>query len=163
MNNEMGRSSTEILAVLAIGGLLSVGGLMWYSRAMERHNIDNILDTLQQKTIEIHSTSVAQQITNEDELNAYLEKFTTTVGAYKVSFHAAPEKDGSFVSEITNKDGSRLKGSFCRKLITTMAEQRFVSDVGFSLKDEPQEDGTTKDMEFSLRGKAVNLEGICGG
>lgn len=163
MENEAGRTLTEILGVLAIAGLLSVGGLIGYSQFMRHKNVDTILETLQHKIIEVNSAQANSQITDPNELNAFLQKFTTTVGAYQLSFHATMDGDGSFVSEVTHKDGSRIKGAFCRKLITKMAEQQFVADVDFSLKDEPQEDGTTANVNVSLHGKTVNLDDICGG
>ena len=98
MSNENGRTSTEILAVLAIAGLLSVGGLMGYSHIMNNLHIDNILETLQQRIFDIHSNAATQKFSDPNALNAYLKQFTTTVGNYKISFHAAPEKDGSFIS-----------------------------------------------------------------
>lgn len=163
MENESGRSLTEILGVLAIMGLLSIAGIWGYFHFMRQRTVDTILDTLQQKIIEIHSAQANHQITDPVELDAFLQKFTTTVGAYQLSFHATMDGDGSFVSEVTHKDGSRIKGAFCRKLITKMAEQQFVADVDFSLKDEPQEDGTTANVNVSLHGKTVNLDDICGG
>lgn len=163
MENETGRTITEILGVLAIAGILSVSGLIGYSLVMRHRNVDTILETLQHKIIEINSAQAHNQIKDPDELNSFLEKFTTTVGAYQLSFHATTDGDGSFISEVTYKDGSRIKGAFCRKLITKMAEQQFVADVDFSLKDEPQEDGSTADVNVSLHGKTVNLDDICGG
>ena len=163
MTTETGRTLTEILGVLAIVSLLSVGGLVWYFHVMRQKNVDMILDTLQQKIIEINSAQASRQITDLDEFDAFLKGFETTIGDYKLSFHSTSDTTGSFMTEVTNKDGSRIKGAFCRKLITKMAEQQFVEDVNFSLKDELLEDGTTKDIEFFLNGKMVNLDDICGG
>ena len=163
MGNESGRSLTEILGVLAIMGLLSIAGIWGYFHFMRQRTVDTILDTLQQKIIEINSAQANHQITDPVELDAFLEKFETTVGAYRLSFHSTSDANGSFISEVTHKDGSKIKGAFCRKLITKMAEQQFVENINFSLKDEPLEDGTTKDIEFSLHGKTVVLDDICGG
>lgn len=163
MANESGRTLTEILGVLAIVGILSVCGLATYVHITRQRNVDRILETLQQKIIEIHSAQANQTITDKDELDAFLATFETTVGAYTLSFHASMDNDGSFISEVTHKDGSKIKGAFCRKLITKIAEQQFVENINFSLKDELLEDGTTKDIEFSLHGKTVVLDDICGG
>lgn len=163
MKNEAGRTLMEMLVVLIVMGVLSVGGLILYSRMMQREKVDVILNALQQKIIEINSSQVNAQNKDIDQMNTFLEKFTTIVDGYKISFHAAPELDGSFVSEVTHKDGSRIKGAFCRDLITKMAEQKFVSDVDFTLKDEIQEDGSMQDITVPLNGKMINLEDVCGG
>ena len=163
MANESGRTLTEILGVLAIVGILSVCGLATYVHITRQRNVDRILETLQQKVIEINAAQANQTITDKDKLDAFLANFETSVGAYTLSFHASTDNDGSFISEVTHKDGSKIKGAFCRQLIRKMAEQQFVENINFSLKDEPLEDGTTKDIEFSLHGKTVVLDDICGG
>jgi hypothetical protein len=94
---------------------------------------------------------------------AFLEDFTTTVGDYQLSFHATGEMDGSFVSQVTHKDGTRIKGAFCRQLITKMSEQQFVEDIDFSLENEELEDGSTEDINVPLNGKMINLNDVCGG
>ena len=45
-NNQMGRSMVEMLGVLAIIGVLSVGGIAGYSKAMEKFKIGKLLDQL---------------------------------------------------------------------------------------------------------------------
>ena len=45
---EFGRSMVEMLGVLAIIGVLSVGGIAGYSKAMLKYKINNSLDTLSQ-------------------------------------------------------------------------------------------------------------------
>ena len=47
MKNEYGRSMIEMLGVLAIIGVLSIGGLAGYTMAMNRHKANNILDYAQ--------------------------------------------------------------------------------------------------------------------
>ena len=44
MKNEYGRSMIEMLGVLAIIGVLSIGGLAGYTMAMNRHKANNLLD-----------------------------------------------------------------------------------------------------------------------
>lgn len=46
-NNQMGRSMVEMLGVLAIIGVLSVGGIAGYSKAMEKFKLQKGLDQLQ--------------------------------------------------------------------------------------------------------------------
>ena len=45
-NTQLGRSMVEMLGVLAIIGVLSVGGIAGYSKAMNKHKINNTLDKL---------------------------------------------------------------------------------------------------------------------
>lgn len=44
MKNEYGRSMIEMLGVLAIIGVLSIGGLAGYTMAMNRHRANTVLD-----------------------------------------------------------------------------------------------------------------------
>ena len=85
---ESGRSMAEMLGVLTIVGLLSIGGLWGYSYFMRERDVDTILDTLRQKIIEIDSAQEIHPITDPVELDAFLQCFETTVGAYKLSFHS---------------------------------------------------------------------------
>ena len=43
-NNQVGRSMVEMLGVLAIIGVLSVGGIAAYSKAMEKYNFNKLRD-----------------------------------------------------------------------------------------------------------------------
>ena len=45
MNNESGRSMVEMLGVLAIIGVLSIGGIAGYTVAMNRYRANEIVDT----------------------------------------------------------------------------------------------------------------------
>ena len=45
MNNESGRSMVEMLGVLAIIGVLSIGGIAGYTIAMNRYRANEIVDT----------------------------------------------------------------------------------------------------------------------
>ena len=129
-NNEQGRTMVEIISVLAIMGLLSIGGVMAYMNAVRNQKVDELLNALRMKTVEINSAMENKKFVTEEETNKFLAKFDTTVGGYTLSFHASPDKDG-FVSDITNSNGEPIKGKICRTLILKMADQSFVSDVDF--------------------------------
>ncbi len=45
-NNQFGRSMIEMLGVLAIIGVLSIGGIAGYSKAMEKHKINKTIDEI---------------------------------------------------------------------------------------------------------------------
>ena len=163
MKNESGKTLTEILAVLAIIGILSFIGLYGYSIAMRKKNIEAILNALQQKTVEIDSALTNRAVGDKADLNEFLKGFTTVVGSYQLSFHAVEDAQTEFVSEVTHVDGSKIKGAFCRELIKKMAEQHFISDIDFTLKNEELEDGTTGDVNIQLNEKSVDLDALCGG
>lgn len=54
-NEQSGRSMVEILGVLAIIGVLSVGGIAGYSKAMAKHKLTKTQDQLQLLTINIRN------------------------------------------------------------------------------------------------------------
>ena len=58
-NVETGRSMTEMLGVLAIIGVLSIGGIAGYTYAMERHYTNEILNAASQRAIVIASQIAA--------------------------------------------------------------------------------------------------------
>ena len=160
--HESGRSMVEILGVLAIIGVLSATGLWGYSVAMRHRTVDEILEALRLKTIEINSSLNSQKFTTDEELDKFLSTFTTQVAGYRLSFVPSPDKDG-FVSEIRKADGDTIKGAMCRELITKMAEQQFVSDVDFMVEDVETDSGEKEDVTVRLNGKYVNLDAVCGG
>ena len=61
---ESGRSMVEMLGVLAIIGVLSVGGIAGYSLAMRRHRANGILDTATKFALVVYNTC-QQQMMNE--------------------------------------------------------------------------------------------------
>lgn len=46
MNNEAGRSMIEMLGVLAIIGVLSVGGIAGYTQAMKKYKVNEAVNTI---------------------------------------------------------------------------------------------------------------------
>lgn len=159
---ETGRTMTEIISILAIVGILSVSSLWGYETFMRRKKVEEILDVLQQQTIQINAAMQHKDYTNTEELNDFLKTYTVPVAGYTLSFMASPDADG-FVSEITDSKGKPIKGKICRELITKMAEQKYTSDVAFTLKDEEMDDGTKEDVVVRLNGQYVDLNSVCGG
>jgi len=53
---ELGRSMVEMLGVLAIVGVLSIGGISGYSKAMAKHKVNKTLDQVSMLVTNIHST-----------------------------------------------------------------------------------------------------------
>lgn len=56
ISNEIGRSMTEILGVLAVIGVLSIGGIQGYTYAMNKYRTNNILNELNMSSNELAIT-----------------------------------------------------------------------------------------------------------
>lgn len=53
---QSGRSMIEMLGVLAIIGVLSIGGIAAYTKAMEKHNINKLLDQITRIVMQTRTT-----------------------------------------------------------------------------------------------------------
>ena len=62
---ESGRSMVEMLGVLAIIGVLSVGGIAGYSLSMRRHRANGIVDTLSKYALVVYN-QCQQKVLNGD-------------------------------------------------------------------------------------------------
>ncbi len=69
-NNESGRSMVEMLGVLAIIGVLSVGGIAGYRTAMDRHKANEFFDLWHKADVE----RTAQIATNPNKVKVKLSK-----------------------------------------------------------------------------------------
>ncbi len=94
-NNNNGRSMVEMLGVLAIIGVLSAGGLAGYSKAMEKHKTNTLVNEIQMIT-----TNLITAFQNELDYSA-LGTDKTTGTAFAVSLNAIPR-------EMIQPDGSVL-------------------------------------------------------
>ena len=56
ISNEIGRSMTEMLGVLAVIGVLSIGGIQGYTYAMNKYRTNNILNELNMSSNELATT-----------------------------------------------------------------------------------------------------------
>lgn len=56
LNDEIGRSMTEMLGVLAVIGVLSIGGVQGYTYAMNKYRTNNILNELNMSSNELATT-----------------------------------------------------------------------------------------------------------
>ena len=70
--HESGRSMVEMLGVLAIIGVLSVGGIAGYSLSMRRHRANQILD-LASKYIALNYSKCQQKILNGEVTSFILD------------------------------------------------------------------------------------------
>ncbi len=165
--NESGRSMSEMLAVLAIIGVLSVGTIAGFRHMINKQKINDIINTINLNSIQILSSLTHQKFDTPDAMDAFLTQYTAQTGGYNISFKAPRDTDHEFtgtefVAEITDQKGDRIKGSMCRRLLTTMVRVNGVSDIDFTVRNEPMEDGTVEDVTMRLSGKAVDLNALCG-
>ncbi|MBQ3695758.1 MAG: hypothetical protein II938_02150 [Alphaproteobacteria bacterium] len=65
-NNESGRSMVEMLGVLAIIGVLSVGGIAGYTMAMNKHKANNLVDCIAKMSIAAQVSTTATAPTQTD-------------------------------------------------------------------------------------------------
>ena len=63
-NNQSGRSMVEMLGVLAIIGVLSVGGIAGYSKAMYKHKINQTIDIVSRALMNV--TELTSKPNNSD-------------------------------------------------------------------------------------------------
>lgn len=86
---ETGRSMVEMLGVLAIIGVLTVGGVAGFNYAMDKHNANEILDNVSKRAIAL--SPMALQGLDIDS-HALDTEFGTAVGAFPVALD--PDQTG---------------------------------------------------------------------
>lgn len=97
-NNEQGRSMIEMLGVLAIVGVLSVGGIAGYSKAMAKFKTNKAIDQINMISTNIRTLYSSQR--NYDGLSVSLAK--------KVNLIPAEMYDTVSDSTITNAFGGTV-------------------------------------------------------
>lgn len=165
--NESGRTMSEMLAVLAIMGVLSVGTIAGFRHMMAKNKINDIIHVMNLNSVQILSSLTQRKFATPDEMDAFLRNYSAKAGGYNIGFKAPRDTDREFtgtefVAEITDEKGDRIKGSMCRRLLTTMVQVNGVSDIDFTVRNEPMEDGSVEDVTMRLSGKAVDLNALCG-
>ena len=88
--NETGRSMIEMLGVLAIIGVLSVGGIAGYSKAMNKFKTNQVAD------------NVSMLVANIKTLYAQQKSYNGLDGASAVSMGVVPDELGTDGSALTN-------------------------------------------------------------
>ena len=108
-NNQSGRSMVEMLGVLAIIGVLSIGGIAGYSYAMRRHIANGILNDLNRTAQDISGFLIAhpdQQISMqvyEEEVN--IPSAQLQIGcANDINTKTCDLRETDFIFKITNLD-----------------------------------------------------------
>ena len=97
-NNEQGRSMIEMLGVLAIVGVLSVGGIAGYSKAMNKFKTNKLIDQVNMIT-----TNVRTLYSSQRTYNGLNNKLATQVGLIPAEMF-----EGTSNSEVTHVFGGTL-------------------------------------------------------
>ena len=110
--NEQGRSMVEMLGVLAIIGVLSIGGIAGYTMAMNRYKANQILDMASKLSIMAQTGYVADSDNWNGISDGMFEELgmvpyhynsgTSVAGAYETTFSVQLEGN---VSMWTGNDG----------------------------------------------------------
>ena len=102
--SQSGRSMVEMLGVLAIIGVLSVGGIAGYSLAMRRHRANGVVDLISKYAL-LHYNKCQQEILNGEftsvsECGSILQFEEAGLGPYPTGTRTIP-----YVSHKTSSDG----------------------------------------------------------
>ena len=85
-NNEQGRSMIEMLGVLAIVGVLSVGGIAGYSKAMNKFKANKLIDQ-----VTMTSTNVKTVFSGQRDYNGLNLSIAAKVGALPAEMYKSNE------------------------------------------------------------------------
>lgn len=165
MKTQSGRSMLEIIGVLAIISVLSVGGLYAYKTAMNKRKVNDILNMIQTQSVMISTAMQNKDFKNADEMNAFLSDFNTKVAGYNITFEFPEDAEfnpKNYVSKITDESNQPIQGRMCRELMRSMMEQRMISDIGVTVLEDRDEDGVAEKFNLRLNGLSINLDAVCG-
>lgn len=153
-SNEKGRTVFEILMIIAIAAVLSLGSVFGYNYAMEKNRLNELIHTINMTDVRIVEALQNKAFSSPEEMNVFLDSFTQYTHGYKISFYA-PEYNFTgkeFATRVENVDGSALKPNICKNLILAMENIHSISalDVEKGRENKHIEMGT------------VDLDAICG-
>ena len=94
---ESGRSMIEMLGVLAIIGVLSIGGLAGYTMAMNRHRANTVLDYVTKVGITAGTNNIAYTAASSTDCSTIFDGVPSTLSSCKVTKATA---DGDVVVTI---------------------------------------------------------------
>ena len=132
---ECGRSMVEMLGVLAIIGVLSVGAIAGYSKAMFKYKLNKqaqslnlLLNNLIQikPSLEYAYTGTAFNIDLFQKLNLIPDGFTDTMqDVFGYIYHASYSSAHYYVQILLEQSGNKLSNEsqeICRNILTTLKE-----------------------------------------
>lgn len=99
--NEQGRSMIEMLGVLAIVGVLSVGGIAGYSKAMNKFKTNKLIDQ-----VNMISTNIRTLYSSQRNYTGLTNKVATQIGVVPTEMF---DSKTSGTSTITNAFGGQVE------------------------------------------------------
>lgn len=105
IKNENGRSMIEMLGVLAIIGVLSVGGIAGYSKAMLQYKVNKTIEQITHTAAAIKTAYMQQPETHVNEYN-------DTVGKYAELNSPTAIAIGAVSDEMISESGNSLQNVF---------------------------------------------------
>lgn len=161
---ESGRTMVEVMAVLAIVGILSVGGFWLFRSSNQEREMNDLIYHMNLQVSQIYpALEHVGSFGSKKELDDFLRPFQKQVGDYVLTFQSDPNSNGNdFITQITKTNGESIKGAKCRALISKMSKLKMAQDVSFTLKDAEMDDGTTADVTVPLNGRTVDYGAMCG-
>ncbi len=118
-NNESGRSMVEMLGVLAIIGVLSVGGIAGYTTAMRSHRANEIVNACSLLYVVANTKNESDDVTYESAFGS----LPTGISELKYNKGTITAKitDAAVCTEVKNKLGDKISGE-CSALTVTLGE-----------------------------------------
>ena len=114
--NEAGRSMIEMLGVLAIIGVLSVGGIAGYSKAMNKFKTNKIAD------------NVSMIVANVKTLYAQQNTYTGLNNGTAVSMGVIPDELGTISSGSGDSATATLTNAFNGRVYVTQSDSTIAND-----------------------------------
>lgn len=163
--NEQGRSMIEMLGVLAIVGVLSVGGIAGYSKAMNKFKTNKAIDQ-----VNMISTSIRTLYSSQKNYNGLNNKLAKKAGAIPAEMFSNASNSGIMnafgggaVVAAVNVNGvedgftiqiDKIPLASCVTIVTT----DWGGDSGSGLAKMKIEGGTTKEVsEFPVTISDANI------
>lgn len=145
-NNESGRSMVEMLGVLAIMGILSIGGITGYTYAMNRLKANDIIDGVNKRAVALSTYTLLGTGVSATTLDA---EFANKIGDFPVALAAADPGFTLTVSEITRPVCHHVLNNGVQMARTITLGTTKVWDNGVKADYTCAEDGNTIVFTFA--------------
>ncbi len=128
--NESGRSMVEMLGVLAIIGVLSVGGIAGYTMAMNRYRSNEIIDMANKLAVVAFSARETYAAMHNGDSNGFTPPSLTTSGLY-----TSDKINGATFTALTNP-ASFFTDTECTDVADTTESARSVKmEINFDTEN----------------------------
>lgn len=131
VSSEKGKTLIEILGVLSIIGMLSIGGLASYRYSLRKKLINDIVYVVDVTNMNILGEIENKTFSNVSEMDHFLDNYTQIVGKYKISFYAIEDsfEEKKFGTNVEMLDNSNIPPEICKDLILNMKNQYPIQSI----------------------------------